>query len=147
MAKSRRLWCACTIIDYLKGEARAKACEVIIEHAGKGELEIAVSMLAHVEVVKIGGSSTDEAMIQEFFRRSYVISIQVDRRVAEEARQLVRLGLMKKPLDAVHAASAIVHKIPILETYNVKDFKRVIGHGDLAVREPVWDPLEPTLDL
>ena len=141
MPKPRRLWCSCVVIDYLKGEPRAKPCEEIIEHGVKGELEIAVSMLAHAEVVKVGGTAADEAMIHEFFNRPYVVSIQVDRRVAEEARRLIRLGLMKKPLDAVHAASATIHRISVLETYNLKDFANVAGQGSpaLVVREPIWD--------
>ena len=140
MAKPRRLWDSDVIIAFLNGEPRAKACEEIIEHAEKGEVEIIVSMLTHVEVARLDGSVQDEDVIQEFFRRPYVISVNIDRRVAVEARRLLRTRLMKKPLDAVQAASAVVQKIPLLETYNVDDFKNVAGQGNppLEVREPGW---------
>jgi predicted nucleic acid-binding protein len=139
MAKPRRLWDASVIIDYLKGTGEAGVCDDIIEHAGKGDLEIAVSMLAHAEVAKVDGSERDEGLIQEFFSRPYVISIAVTRQVTAEARRLVRDGLVKRSADAIHAATALVYKIPILETTDLDDFKSVNGVGEppLEVRKPV----------
>src|ERR1700683_5249534 len=109
----RRMWCSCTIIAFLKGEARAQPCIEIIEHAEKGEVEIAVSMLAHAEVVTMGSTvaTSDEARIKEFFDRPYVISYEVNRAVATEARRLMQEGLMRKPLDAVHAETAVRYRI------------------------------------
>lgn len=139
----RRLWCSCTIIDYLKGTDRAKPCLEIIEHAEHGEIEIAVSMLAHAEVAKMGPTvaTADEARIREFLGRPYVVSFEVNRAVAAEARRLMQAGLMHKPLDAVHAATAILYRIPVLETYDLDDFMPVNGAGDpaLTVRHPIWD--------
>ena len=51
MPNPRRLWDSCTIIDYLAGKTDvADACSKVIEQAERGELEIAVSVLATFEV-------------------------------------------------------------------------------------------------
>jgi predicted nucleic acid-binding protein len=148
-APPRRLWCACVVIDYLKGTERAQPCNEIIEHAERGETEIVVSILAHAEVAMVYRDGTDEARIAEFFSRAYIVSAQLTRAVAEEARRLVREGLMKKPLDAVHAATATLYHIPVIETFNVKDFIQVQGAGTppVGVREPLWDPIQPNLPM
>ncbi len=128
------------IISYLQGADRARICEEILDHANRDELLIVVSMLTHAEVAKPNGTDRDEATIREFFSRRYVLSIAVDRRVTAEARRLVQTGFIRKPADAIQAATALVYKIPVLETYNLEDFQRVRGHGDpaLEVREPTW---------
>lgn len=77
-AKFRRLWCACTIIDYLTGTKRAEPCRDYIEQVERevGQHEIVVSMWAEVEVVKFDGAVDDEAerRIKEFFGRDYIVS-------------------------------------------------------------------------
>ncbi len=121
MAVDRRMWCSCTIIDYLKGAERAKPCIEIIEHQRQGVREIVTSVLAEAEVAHLGADishSDAEAMIKEFFGRLYIVRVPVDRFIAEEARRLVRSHSGLKALDAVHIATALRWKVPLLETFD-----------------------------
>jgi len=143
LATPRRLWCSCTIIDYLKGEARAaEHCDAILAQAERGELEIVVSALAAAEVAKVNDASDEaEELISEFFSRFYVVVANVDVRVAREARRIVRTyGL--KPLDAVHFATALVHGIGVLETYDdemIRKLDRKEGDPRVTVRMPLYE--------
>lgn len=70
MPAERRMWCSCTIIDYLKGADRAKPCIEIINHMRAGTWEILTSVIAEGEVAHLGDTvdhETAEKMIQEFF--------------------------------------------------------------------------------
>lgn len=148
MAPERRVWCTCTIIDYLAGKAWAEPCKRVVERAAAGAIEIVVSTLAEAEVVKLDGHlhADAEAMIDEFFNRSYIVRVGIDPLVARRARSIVRdLGL--KPLDSVHVATAVEQEIPILETYdegiigkaNGKTFDVEGRKVELIVRKPVWE--------
>jgi len=141
MALSRRVWCSCTIIDYLQGTPRAKPCDDIIKQCERRELEILVSVLAVAEVAQTTKGDPDPALtIREFFSRHYVIPVNVDLLVAEEAQRLVREhGL--KGADAIHLATAIVHRVPILETFDDKligvDGKE--GNPAVTIRHPFYE--------
>jgi predicted nucleic acid-binding protein len=142
-APTRRLWCACTIIDYLKGAERASPdCPQIIEQAERGETEIVVSALAEAEVVKLDADDDQaEEKIREFFARPYVIRVALDIRVAETAREIARKYALK-PLDAVHVASALRANVPVLETYDETMIVRVDGREGsppLRVRHPAYE--------
>lgn len=142
-APTRRVWCSCTIIDYLKGAARAEPdCQQIIDSAERGETEIVVSALAEAEVVKVDPADPDsETKIREFFARPYVIRVALDIRVAEMAREIVRTyGL--KPLDAVHVATALRAKVPTLETFDQEMIDKVNGkegNPPLQIRNPTYE--------
>lgn len=61
--------------------------------------------------------------IQAMFEWSFIKKINLDEPVANRAVELARdYGL--KPADSVHAASAIVRKIPILQRWD-RDFDKV----------------------
>ena len=133
-APTRRVWDSCTIIDYLSGASRASPhCHRIIDSASRGETEIIVSTLAAAEVANIKeqpGTAAEE-MIQEFFGRDYVIQANVDMHVSKRARELVRnyppSGNLKRlgVADAIHLATALHWKIPILESYDDKLLERI----------------------
>lgn len=89
MPGPRRLWDSCIVIGYLAGYEDLKPdCPQIIEQARLGRLEIAVSVIATIEVAYLEGYSdpTSEAMIQEFFGREYIIPIGIDTPIAPIAR-------------------------------------------------------------
>ena len=147
MLPVRRLWCSCTIIDYLAGKPRAKSCELIVNQAERKETEIVVSILAEAEVVKLDGELDldSEGQIREFFGRDYVIRTALDLPIVEQSRDLVRRFLGLKPLDAVHIATALHHSIPILETYDEK----MIEVGErlgLTARNPTYEGTLPLLE-
>ena len=118
MPGPRRLWDSSVVIGYLAGEVDlAEPCGDIIAAAKRGELQIALSIEAAIEVAYLKGYDDDvsEKTIRELLGREYIIPITVDLQVAAVARDLIRRH--KAPLkihtkDATHLATAILWKIP-----------------------------------
>lgn len=144
----RRLWCSCTIIDFLAGKVRAADCEKIWNQARNRELEIVVSTLAMGEVAKLEGQTDAdaEAKIKQFFEERWVVPAAYDITTAEKVRDLVRrYGI--KPIDAAHVATAIQHHIPLLETFDQEMIDKVNGkEGNplVAIRNPRYDGPPPS---
>lgn len=149
MPGQRRVWCSSVIIDYLQGADRAKPdCQLIVEQAERGEIEILVSTLTIAEVTNLRGVIPDEAeaSILEFFRRSYIVLVTVDIGVAEVARRLRRThGL--KTVDSVHMATALHHGVSILESYDEDLLKLSEKEGQpfLTIRPPTYEGQRPLL--
>ena len=147
----RVVWDTCTIIDYLKGEPRAADCQRIIAAAERGEVQIVVSSNAEAEVIRLDAPLTlaQEDLIEEFFDRTYVLHVSVDRRIAQEARRLSRTyGL--KPMDATHVATALLTPgVHALESYDDDDMNKVRNSEvplprPLIIRQPTYEgPPEP----
>lgn len=116
----RRLWDSSVIIGYLTGQVDIKTdCDQIIEQAERGELEIVVSTIAQGDVAYIPGKSVveSESLIQEFFSRRYIVTAAVDIPLVRIVRRLIREhGAGLAAFDAIHVATAIQHKVPIIET-------------------------------
>jgi hypothetical protein len=56
-------------------------------------------------------------IILVFFENAYISVRNVDRQTAERAQELVgELGML--PLDAIHLATAMIAKVPVLHTYD-----------------------------
>ena len=105
-----------------------------------------VSQMAVVETAYLRGLSDEdsERLIREFFGRDYIITVNVDGPVSSIAQSLVRKyknnpGI--KPPDAVHLASAIFWKIPVLETVDqpLTRFNQQEGSPLISVRFPRYD--------
>lgn len=152
MAADRRMWCSCTIIDYLKGAERAQPCIEILSHMREGSQEIVTSIIAEAEVAHLGDSvehDTAEQMIKEFFSRRYVVRVPFDRLMAEDVRRLIRTHRGLTTLDAAHIATALRWRVPLLETYDNRllDLDGLEGNPPLAIREPKWNvSLGPLFD-
>ena len=144
MPPVRRVWDSCIVIGYLAGyPALQEQCELIIDSAKRGDIEIVVSALAMIEAAYLTGYSDidAEARIREFFGRRYVVPVQVDAPIAAIARDLIRRHRDTRkiePPDATHLATAIQWKIPILETTDpdLLRFDRVEGSPLITIREP-----------
>ena len=153
MPVTSRVWDTSVIIDYLEGTERAREhVPFIISEVERGETRILVSAYAEVEVVRLDSALTDteEDMIREFFRRSYVYRCQLDSRTAEIARHIARLSSRDdkvrtvKPKDAVHVATAIRWNIPIFEAFDddLMDGVKAAPHilpGALTLRRPQFE--------
>lgn len=89
---------------------KAKLSAEILQLAEDGHFAVYASTFIEAEVVKAPGepplSVTQEQKIVNFLGRSFFIWIEVDRLIAEKARQLVR-DHGWKPADAVHVATAL----------------------------------------
>ncbi|HLG68916.1 MAG TPA: PIN domain-containing protein [Chloroflexota bacterium] len=130
----------------MAGTARANpVCNQIIQQAERGQTQIVVSTLALAEVAKIDGlqDSQAEDKIKEFFDRHYVIPAAVDIAVADIARYLVRkytIAPKLRPMDAIHIATAMLYRVPVLETFD-SDLWKVSGQeGDppILIQTPTY---------
>jgi predicted nucleic acid-binding protein len=90
-------------------EDRETMCRSVIEAAKKGNLEILTSTFCLVEVCKapVDKKSVSDKLA-EFFENDYILITNVDRMVAERARELMILYPTMKSPDAVHLATAAV---------------------------------------
>ena len=146
MPPVRRLWDSCVVIGYLAGYPELREqCELIIDSARRGEVEIVVSTLATIETAYLDGYSNSDAetKILGFFSRQYVIQVQLDAPIANIARDLIRRHRDTrkiKPMDAVHLATAMQWKIPTVETTDddFLRFDKVEGSPLIAVRKPLY---------
>ena len=117
-------------------------CKGTIEKAENGELKINTSAITLTEVIKIKGKKRllrdKEKMIVDFFKHNYVTIHNVDRRVAEYARRLIWKHSSFAPKDSIHVATAILRKIPTLNTFDndLLKFDNKLGSPKLRICEP-----------
>lgn len=150
--KPRRYWESSVFIALVKGEAnRVEQPQRILEDAAVGKLEIVTSAWTLAEVIKTPGeaplSPEVEQKIVDFFENEYVLVINLDRKVAEEARQISREhGL--KPKDAVHLATAKVARLDLFETWDDEVVKLAsrIGDPPIDIRHPTWQGQPPLIN-
>ena len=153
MPPSRRLWDSCIVIGYLAGSPDLMPdCPGIIRQAEAGILEIVVSEMAKVETAYLNGVSDaqSELLIREFFSREYIIPISIDDPVSAIARDLVRkyrVSPKLKPPDAIHLATAILWRIPVLETTDpdLLRLDQLEGNPLVTVRKPLYQGQQPLI--
>lgn len=85
-----------------------------------------------------------ERRIREFFGREYIITVNLDDAISAISRTLIRKYRRSpsiKPLDAVHLATAIQWKIPVMETTDnpLLRFDGIEGDPPVSVRGPLFD--------
>jgi predicted nucleic acid-binding protein len=124
MAADRRYWDANVFLGWLKAEAdKVAACQGVLDAAEAGTIEIVTSALTLTEVIKMKGQQAitrdKEEKIRGFFEQPYIIIREVDRYVAEAARELIWSHGVD-PKDAIHLATAIRLHLPYLDTFDDK---------------------------
>lgn len=129
-------------MGWLKKEPdKYKKCQAVIEKAELGELEIVTSTLTLAEVlylrkdVEIGPDQSK--VIRKFFENEYILLVNVTREVAELAQDIV-WGYKVRPKDAIHVASTLKAKVPILDTFDgyLIGLNNRIGDPPLLISEP-----------
>jgi len=124
MAIDRRYWDANAFLGWLKGEKdKVTACQGVLDAAEAGTIEIVTSALTLAEVIKMKGKQpiarADEEKIRGFFEQPYIVVREVDRFVAEDARELIWAhGVDHK--DAIHVATALRLKLSVMDTFDDK---------------------------
>ena len=121
-----RYWDSVIWLGILNEEADKLAiCTQLLQEAQSGEARLVCSAITLTEVVHIQGgyefmNPDKEAVISDYFKHEYIKIRNVDRRHAERARELVwryhDIGL--RPKDAIHAATAIIANVDVLNTYD-----------------------------
>lgn len=129
---------------------RVDNCESVLLAAKRRELRIITSALTLTEVIKIKGKpiAVDrEDHIRAFFEHEWILVRDVDRFIAEQARDFIwKYGL--QPYDAIHLATAYKHKIQHLDTYDTKDLGKLngkLGTPPMKIGEPPVIPYQTDL--
>ncbi|MGB6064360.1 MAG: PIN domain-containing protein [Desulfomonilaceae bacterium] len=89
-----RYWDSDCFLTWLKGEKEKRAtCQGVIEHAEAGKILIVTSALTLAEVIRLKGKpripKEDAAKIEAFFKQPFIDVRNVDRQVAELAREFM----------------------------------------------------------
>ena len=137
-------WDSCTFVGYFNDEKdKIDGCISVLEDAQAKRLKIVTSTITLVEVIKIKGQpmppKEQEDMMMRFFKANsdWIILMDVERKIAEIARELIRdFGL--KAYDATHAATAIRAKVNFIDTFDTDLLKlsNKIGDPPIAVQNP-----------
>jgi hypothetical protein len=152
----RRYWDSNCFLKWLKQEPDYGKCKGVILKATEGEIEIITSALTIAEIIymdehtKISREKSDE--IIQFFENEYIIFINVDRVIAEMARNLLWEYKALRPKDAIHIASALRANVPIFDTFDdyliklsgtIGDSPLIIGAPNIPYQETIFDKEEP----
>lgn len=133
-------------ISWLRGEAaegeNAKISSHLLGMGDLGRYKIITSYLTLVEVFKKKGDGkerlTDEqnGRALKYFENSFLVFVELDRIVAEEANRLCVQYRSEKlsPCDAIHLASALRAKCDYLLTWDGP--LCAIKHRDIKIEHP-----------
>ena len=129
-------WDACAWIALVKKEqSRFDALFYIIELARKNEVQIWTSTFTLAEVFKkhcgegiVGIDASDDTNFEDFVLQDFVHLVQVDTDVGVAARRLLRkFPSIRKPQDAIHAATATLFDLDELHTFDGCDLLQLDG--------------------
>jgi predicted nucleic acid-binding protein len=156
MAADRRYWDSNAFLGYLNNEPdKADKCEAVLSAAEEGKIDIVTSALTLTEVIKKKGEKPiprdREQKIKDFFEHPWIIVREVDRFVAEQARDLIwqHGGALSSP-DAIQLATALGLKLSVMDTFDddliklsgkIGNPRLVIGHPNVP-HTPDFFPAE-----
>ena len=115
-------WDSSAFLALLQAErGRVQACSDTLQAANDGKYLIVTSALTIAEVLWMKGApkvTEDKAkIINQFFLRSSIRVVNLDRRIAQSAQRLVWSNGVK-PKDAIHIATAQKYECVIFETFD-----------------------------
>lgn len=122
MTLERRYWDSDCFLGWLQAEdGKIESCRQVLNLAVRGDIEILTSALTIAEVLNLQGhepiSSDRRQQVVDFFKRSYIVTMSITRRIAEESRELVwDHGI--KPKDALHVSAALSAKVDVFNTFD-----------------------------
>lgn len=139
-----RYWDSCCFLRWLNKEPEYEKCKGVLKLAEDDELRIITSAYTIAEVIylkkkgyeKIRREDSNE--ICRFFEQEYIIPINIDRYIAENARNLLWEYKALRPEDAIHVASAIKAGVFIFDTFDDYLIKQsgIIGDPPLIIGKP-----------
>ena len=133
---------------FRKMQEKSICAVILLSEQKNGEILIVTSTLGIAESLWLRGQAKvpkDRAeLVRKFFRRSYIKTYNVTRKIAEDAQDLVwDKGIA--PKDAIHVSTALSLGIPVLETFDKKLIAKNSLFDDLKIRNPL-PPKQGTLD-
>lgn len=154
-----RYWDSVTFLGWLSDEPdKIPACKPVLEAAEAGTITLVTSALTIAEVLWLKGHKKVDAVhakkIEAFFRHSWIVVREVDRFVAEDARELI-WNKNVKPKDAIHLATALRQDVQLdqFDTFDdgliklsgsLGDPPLSIGHPSLPPRLPFESAVDET---
>lgn len=152
MPLDRRYWDSDAFLGHLQGDPdKASACAGVLEAAESGRIMIVTSALTIAEVLYIRGKSKIEKhgrdKIAAFFKQPFISVVNVTRDISEMAQDIYwDSGIM--PKDAIHVATAITYKVPVLNTFDgdLLNKNRALGTPPLRIERP-YEPGQTNLKL
>jgi hypothetical protein len=146
-----RYWDSNAFLGWLADETdKVSYCRPVIEAAEAGSLVIITSALTIAEVLFLKGHKKVDAQharkIEAFFRHKWIVIRDVDRFVAEHARELV-WDKNVKPKDAIHLATALRRDVQLdqFDTFDEGLIKLsgTLGDPALTIGYPSLPPRLP----
>jgi predicted nucleic acid-binding protein len=137
------------VLAHFRQEAgRVDKCAGTLERAEAGDVCIFTSALTIAECLWLRGNpkipKNRAEIVRRFFRRSFIRVRNVTRKTSEMAQDLVwDHGI--HPKDAIHVATAIEGRVPVLETFDGGLIGKS-GTRGLVIRKP-FGPAQPRLPL
>lgn len=146
-------WDSVSYLNYLKGDhPRHSDLQMVIDDWKSGAVTMVTSALTITEVlyVKIEDSSarmlidrSREEDLRQLFEpppQQFLTIVELNRWIAMGARELVwNYGV--RPKDAIHVASALQARVPMLHTFDrgLIDLSGTLGgNPTLRIEEPQW---------
>lgn len=139
-----RYWDAAAFLGWLAEEPdKVPECRPVIEAAESGGVTLVTSALTIAEVLWLKGQKklpAEEAnKIMAFFKHSWIVVREVDRFIAEDARELVWNNNVK-PKDAIHLATALAQDVSLdqFDTFDESLIKLsgTLGNPPLMIGRP-----------
>jgi predicted nucleic acid-binding protein len=138
-----RYWDANAFLGWLNDEPdKVDECESVLAAAEAGKAQIVTSALTLTEVIKMKGkprlTKDSEEKIKAFFENDFIVVRDVDRFIAEKARDLIWNYSGLHPKDAIHVATAVMLKMNVLDTFDGPLIKLSgkIGSPKLTIARP-----------
>jgi predicted nucleic acid-binding protein len=152
MALDRRYWDADAFLGHFNGEPdKMAACESVLQAAEAGRLLIVTSALTIAEVLYVKGHKAmppeKRQKVAAFFKQPYISVQNVTRKIAELARDLY-WDANVRPKDAVHVATALIYRLPELNTFDkhLLGLNGKVGDPTITIRIP-HEPGQGKLEL
>lgn len=153
-----RYWHSDCFLGWLKGEdGKRDACRGVIQAAVDREVLLVTSALTLAEVTKLkkrGRMNREDAQkIADFFSQDYITVRNVNRYIAEIARELAWKHRSLDPERAIHLATAVRFQITTIDTFDKKLIKLDgkigdppirIGPPDIPYQHTLFDEDEPS---
>lgn len=117
-----RYWDSCCFLGVLNKEPdKFTACRAVLREARNGSLRIVTSALTLTEVLRPKGTTLipkEKAdKIHRFFQHEWIVVYNLDRALAEKARDVVWNHSVDHK-DSVHVATALDAKVDQFDTYD-----------------------------
>ena len=150
-------WDSCVFLSYLEDDPdRVAHIESFFNKAVESDIQIVTSTLSVTEVAytsyekAAGLFLPEEEQRVEALWHSPVVLIEYHLTIATKARELIRTsfearGPRLKPLDAIHAATALQHNVRFFHTYDKKLIRALEPLVPFVVCEPLADQLSIAL--